>query len=109
MITSFDSNGFPIGNSGSINGSGDTYVAWSWKAGTAFSNDASATSVGTIDSTGTVSTEAGFSVISYTGTGSAGTVAHGLGTVTERIILTSREEGSANWAVYTVSVGATRN
>ena len=109
LITSFDSNGFTIGNSGSINGSSDTYVAWSWKAGTSFSNDASATSVGTIDSTGTVSTEAGFSVISYTGTGSAGTVAHGLGTVPEWIILKSREDGSANWAVYHVSVGAAKN
>jgi hypothetical protein len=109
LITSFDSNGFTIGNSGSINGSSDTYVAWSWKAGTSFSNDASATGVGTIDSTGTVSTEAGFSVISYTGTGSAGTVAHGLGTVPEWIILKSREDGSANWIIYHASIGNAKN
>ena len=54
------------------------YVAWNWKAGTAFSNDASATSVGSIDSAGSVNSDTGFSIISWTGTGSNGTIAHGL-------------------------------
>jgi hypothetical protein len=106
LITSFDSNGFTIGNSGSINGSSDTYVAWSWKAGTSFSNDASATGVGTIDSTGTVNTKAGFSIISYTGTGSSGTIAHGLGVAPAWFIVKNRDDGDAagntngNWLVF---------
>ena len=52
------------GTSGELNYSGRTYATWNWKAGTAFSNDASATSVGSIDSTGSVNTDIGFSIIS---------------------------------------------
>ena len=48
-LTSFDSDGFTLGSSGP-NVNTATYVAWCWKAGTSFSNDASATSVGSIDS-----------------------------------------------------------
>jgi hypothetical protein len=31
-LSSFDSDGFTLGNDGSINASGETYVAWAWKA-----------------------------------------------------------------------------
>ena len=55
-----------------------TDVSWNWKAGTSFSNDASSTSVGTIDSAGSVNTDAGFSIQTWTGSGSE-TIAHGLG------------------------------
>ena len=51
-MTSFDSDGFTLGSdasNGEHNISTETYVSWNWKAGTAFSNDASATSIGTID------------------------------------------------------------
>jgi len=56
FISSFDTDGFTLGagssNSTQNNGASTTYVAWNWKAGTAFSNDASATGIGTIDSSG---------------------------------------------------------
>ena len=72
-LSSFNSDGFTLGadtaSGGSINGSSETNVAWCWKAGTSFTNDASSTGIGTIDSTGSVNTTSGFSVISYTGTG----------------------------------------
>ena len=68
-LSSFDSDGFSIGDWNNINQSTINYVAWNWKMGTAFSNDASATSVGTIDSTGSVNTTNGQLIISYTGTG----------------------------------------
>ena len=48
-LSSFDSDGFSIGDWNNINQSTINYVGWNWKMGTAFSNDASATSVGTID------------------------------------------------------------
>ena len=49
------------------------YASWNWKAGTSFTNDASGTGIGSIDSAGSVNTDAsGFSIISYTGTASAG-------------------------------------
>ena len=96
---SFDSDGFTVDNSGGINGNGETFVAWNWLAGTAFSNDASATSVGTIDSSGQVNTTAGFSIVSWTGIGSAGTVAHGLGATPTAIIVKNRDQAD-KWVVY---------
>ena len=98
-VTSFNSDGFTLGSSSDINGNTDTYVAWNWKAGTSFSNDASSTGVGTIDSTGSINTTAGFSIISYTGTGSNGTVAHGLGEVPHWILFKSRSD-AYSWVSY---------
>ena len=96
-LTSFDSDGFTMGGSdGIISSSGNNYVAWSWKAGTSFTNDASSTGIGSIDSTGSVNTDAGFSIISWSGTGSNGTIAHGLGSAPQVVLLKERN-GSNNW------------
>jgi hypothetical protein len=77
-LTSFNSNGFSLGTDGSsagVNISGETYIAWSWKAGgSAVTNNA-----GTITSQVSANPTLGFSVVTYTGTGSAATVGHGLG------------------------------
>ena len=97
-VTAFASDGFALSSDGNVNADDDKYVAWQWKAGTAFSNDASATSVGSIDSSGSVSTTAGFSIQIYTGTGSAATVGHGLG-VTPTVIFYKRRTGDGSWAV----------
>jgi len=105
-VTSFDSDGFSIGNNTGINGSSDTEVAWNWKAGTSFTNDASSTGVGTIDSTGSINTTAGFSIISYTGTGSNATVGHGLDAEAKCIIFKDRDTAS-DWRMYHVGVGNT--
>jgi len=85
-----------------------TYVMWHWLAGTAFSNDASATGVGTIDSEGQVNTTAGFSILTYTGNYTAGaTVAHGLG-ATPKWILIKKRGGADDWFVYHDALGATK-
>ena len=105
-LDSFNSNGFTVGNDTSqnpdglnTNANGNTYVTWGWKAGTSFTNDASATGIGTIDSTGSVSQEAGFSIISYTGNGTANqSVAHGLGATPKFIIIKPRS-ASGYWCV----------
>jgi len=97
-LSAFGSDGFTLGDSGAYNGNNNTYVSWNWKAGTSFSNDASATSVGTIDSAGSVSTDAGFSIQTYTGTGSEGTIGHGLG-ATPKIIFYKRLTGDGSWVV----------
>ena len=110
-LTSFDSDGFTLGatsNTNQINTSGENHVSWNWKAGTSFSNDASATGIGSIDSTGSVSTDAGFSICSYTGTGSVGTVKHGLG-VTPKMILFKNRTTASNWLVYHEALGNTKN
>ena len=98
-LKSFGSDGFTLGTSNFVNQSSRTFVAWCWKAGTAFSNDASATSIGTIDSSGSTNQSAGFSIVSWTGTGSAGTVAHNLGSVPEWYVIKNRGDAN-NWAVY---------
>jgi len=72
-------------------------VAWNWKAGTSFTNDASSTSVGDIDSAGSVNQDAGFSIISFTKTDGEVTVAHGLGAKPSLIIF--KPLASANWIV----------
>ena len=103
----FNSDGFTLGtNSGGWNRDSRTYVYYSWKGGTAFSNDASATSVGSIDSAGKVNAVAGFSIIGYTGNGTNGaTVAHGLAKKPEMIWVKNRSKSNGeSWCVY-VSAG----
>ena len=106
-LASFNSDGFTIGSDSDINGNNDTLVAWQWKAGTAFSNDASSTSVGSIDSVGSVNTDAGFSIVSFTGGGANATIKHGLTSKPSMIIVKARGQAST-WSVYHASLGATK-
>ena len=96
-LTSFDSNGFTLGNHTHSNGSTspNDLVAWCWKAaGAAVSN-----TNGTITSQVSANPDAGFSIVSYTGSGSgAVTVGHGLATAPSMYIVKSRSTGS--WWVY---------
>ncbi len=105
---SFDSDGFTVsatttGGSATSewNDNGATYVSWNWLAGTAFSNSAGANGA-SIASSGQVNTKAGFSIVSYTGSGANATVAHGLGVAPSMVIIKSRVATSAdgNWLVY---------
>mgnify|MGYP003631091646 CR=1 FL=1 len=99
-IQSFTSTGYTLGADGTSNYNGDATVSWNWKAGTSFTNDASATGIGTIDSTGSVNTDAGFSIVSYTGNQTSGaTVAHGLGSKPAMMIFKERN-GTTGWVVY---------
>jgi hypothetical protein len=105
-LASFDADGFTIGSDSDTNANSVTHVAWNWLAGTAFSNDASATSVGTIDSSGQVNTTAGFSIIKYTGNGATGaTVAHGLSSALQFYIIKNRDAGFS-WTGYHEALGA---
>jgi hypothetical protein len=99
-IISFDSSGYSIGASGAFNESNQTYVAWCWKAGgAAVSNtDGSITSVVSVNQT------AGFSIVSYTGTGANATVGHGLGVAPKMMIFKGRF--ASNWTVYHNSLPA---
>ena len=61
---------------GNCNANWEDYVLWCWRGGGA----AVSNSDGSITSSVSVNQEAGFSIVSYTGNGSAGaTVGHGLG------------------------------
>jgi hypothetical protein len=92
---SFNNDGFTVGTDGAVNQSGQTYVAWCWKAGGA----ATANTDGSINSTVSVNQTAGFSIVSYTGTGSAGTVGHGLGKRPKVVIVKDRD-GNTNWPIF---------
>ena len=100
-LTSFDTDGFSLGNAGSTNGSSDTYVSWNWKANGA----GSANTDGTIASTVSANTTAGFSIVSWSGTGIAGTIGTGLNAVPKMIIVKSRTNGADWWGTYHYSLG----
>jgi len=108
-LTAFDSDGFSLGTGSQDNNSGQTYVAWNWKAGgTAVSN-----TDGTITSSVSANTTAGFSIVSFDGNGTSGaTVGHGLSQAPELIIVKGRNlsgsSASAGWVVYSKPVGNTK-
>ena len=96
-VSAINSNGFSvIGNGGLSNLNTGSYVAWQWKAGGTTSSNTS----GSITSTVSVNTTAGFSIVTYTGTGANATVGHGLGVAPKMVIVKNRSAGSTNWCVY---------
>ena len=100
-LSSFDSDGFSTtpGSSSNENWNqtNDTYVAWNWKANaTAVTNTA-----GSITSTVSANTTAGFSIVTWTGSGSTATIGHGLGVTPSMIIWMHRTNaGAYNHGVY---------
>jgi len=95
-LTAFNSDGFSLGTSTRVNGSGTTYVAWTWDAGTSNATNTS----GSITSTVRANISAGFSVVTYTGNGSAtATVGHGLG-VTPALVIVKSRSTSGEWPVW---------
>ena len=102
-INSFLSDGFSVGSNADINGNGQTHVGWNWKANGA----GSANTDGTINSTVSVNTTAGFSIVKYTGTGSNATVGHGLGAVPKWIIVKNLSASGNSWCVYHSGIGNT--
>ena len=104
MLTAFGTDGFTLGSAGGVNNSSRNYTSWNWKMGTSFSNDASATGVGSIDSSGSINTIAGQSIISWTGSGSGATIAHGIA-IQPQIVFVKNRSDTASWSVYTVDGG----
>ena len=105
-FSGFLSNGYGLANA-SLNESNRTYIAWNWKA-----NGGTATA--TISESGNnpaavvqANQTTGFSIITYTGTGANGTIAHGLGVIPKMIIIKRRTGGAVNWVVYFASKGNT--
>lgn len=83
-MTGFTSSGFSFsGTAYDSNTTGNNLVGWQWKE----------------------SASAGFDIVTYTGTGSAKTVAHNLG-VAPKMIIAKNRGGTSSWAVYHASIGA---
>ena len=83
-LTSFNSDGFTLGSYIGNNTNTANYVSWNWLAnGAGVSNTA-----GTISSTVSANTAAGFSIVKFTGNGTGGaTIGHGLGKKPNVIIM----------------------
>jgi len=99
VITSFNSDGFSLGDDATANVAnitGRTYVSWNWKAGgTAISN-----TDGSITTSVSANTDAGFSIVSFTGNKTRGaTIGHGLGVKPDMIIMKNRDLG-VSWVVW---------
>ena len=126
-LKSFDSDGFTLGTSSGVNKSGadNAFVSWNWKGGgtPTATNSAGAGNVPTAGSVkingansgaalaGTIpatkisaNTTSGFSTVTFEGTGSAGTVAHGLSQAPELIIVKNIDM-SNEWPVGTTAGG----
>jgi len=93
-LTAFNSDGFTLGTGDNVNRASQTMVAWSWKAG----GSASSNSDGSITSTVSANTTAGFSIVKYTASGSNATIGHGLGTAPAMIIVKGITTDN-NWRV----------
>lgn len=95
-FTSFDSDGFTLASSNLGNNSAGTYVAWCFKAGGA----AVSNTDGSITSSVSANNDLGFSIVSYTGTGSTGdTFGHGLDVPVEMVIVKNRDTSGTSWVV----------
>lgn len=77
-ITSFNSNGFSLGSTygANLNENGVNFVSWTFRKAAKF-----------------------FDVVTYTGTGSARTIAHSLG-VAPGMVIVKRTDTTGNWQVY---------
>ena len=102
-VQSFDTDGITYVNNLFNRTGADSVVGWFWKAGSSnvTNND------GTIESTVSASQESGFSIVKYTGTGSAATVGHGLSSAPELILL-KNYDSTVKWRAYALGIGATK-
>ena len=96
-IPSFNVDGITVADidSGTANENTYTYVAWCWKAGGA----AVSNSDGSITSSVSANQEAGFSIVTFTGTGSAATVGHGLSKAPD-VVITKRRNAAQAWFTH---------
>ncbi len=99
-VTSFNSNGFTVGADASTNGSGGSLVAWCFNAADTTTTIAANTVGNTIASEVRANTDAGFSIVKWSGSSSQHSVAHGLG-VKPSVVLIKSLDNSNNWYWYT--------
>ena len=103
-LTGFESDGFALGDDVIVNTNNESYVGWQWKA----NGSGSSNTDGSINSTVSANTTAGFSIVKYTGNATVGaTVGHGLGVVPKMFVV--KPLGAAEgWAVYHEAMGNTK-
>jgi hypothetical protein len=104
-VSAFNSSGVVVNPSYfvNVNRSGFNYISWHWKA----NGSGSSNTDGSINTTATsANTTAGFSISTYTGTGSAATIGHGLGIAPKMVIVKRRRVAGTDdaWRVYGTQV-----
>ena len=98
-LLSFDSDGFTLNNTNNYNNTGETYVAWNWKAGGAGVSNTDGSITSTVSASETSQGDKWFSIVKWTGNGTAGaTVGHGL-TSQPRLIITKNMDVVTDWSV----------
>ena len=113
-VQRFLQQGVQVGHNGYVNTSGESFVLWNWAndgTSTGIAIDEYSSGVPTLASTVRANTDAGFSIVTYSGDSDATTkVGHGLGVKPDLIIVkgVTRASGTAGWYVYHSSVGATK-
>ena len=85
-LTAFGTDGFTVGSADTANKNNETFASWNWKE----------------------TATAGFDIVSYTGSGSAKTVAHNLGVIPQLIIVKRYNDGTASWMVYNQNLGSNK-
>ena len=105
-LTAFTSDGFSVGSEANVNTThlGGAFVAWCWDAGSSTATNTD----GSITSSVRANPSAGFSIVSYTGTGNSGTIGHGLNAAPHLVIVKERDtpsSGTSGWMTYHNSVG----
>jgi len=106
-LTGFNSDGFTLGSGGDSNGNNETYVSWNWKAGTTGSGNTTGSGTAKTYSY-SVNTTAGFSIVEYTGNGTAGhTIPHHLGAAPKMILFKQLTGSNVDWRVYHEDLGNT--
>jgi hypothetical protein len=106
-VQQFGTTGFTLGTGGDAadNITGGTYVAWNWNAGgTTVTNTA-----GSISAQVRANPTAGFSIVTYTGTGTNATVGHGLGVAPSWVIVKVRNASGESWGMYHVGLTSAAN
>jgi len=105
-LSAFDSDGFTVSQGSSsgdrVNGAYN-YVGWNWKANGAGSSNTD----GSITSTVSANTTSGFSIVTYTGTGSNATIGHGLNSAPS-VVICKQLNATQQWINYHKAIGATK-
>jgi hypothetical protein len=103
-LTAFASDGFTLGSGIKTNANGETHASWNWLAD---NTSGSSNTDGSITSTVSANTTAGFSIVSYTGNGSDNaTIGHGLGVKPDCLIVKNRDDGADGWGYWNKGMGA---
>tara|TARA_R100001015_G_scaffold669_1_gene201 strand:+ start:252 stop:2654 length:2403 start_codon:yes stop_codon:yes gene_type:complete len=104
-LTAFGSDGFTVGSLAQVNTNNESFVSWNWLAG----GSASSNSAGDITSSVSANTEAGFSIVGYTGDGTSATrtIGCGLTKKPDMVILKNRTNDSVTdaWFVWQSAFG----